>query len=932
MDETKKALLSIELDTAALTQNAEKAKETVKALAEQLKELKAAGKEAGEGFDKVVEQLKKVSEEAKKGQDDLKAFSKTIIQSTKESANAQAKLDTAMLKTMRTIADLDKQYKSGGPVALDAQIKSLVAEYTALTVAERENEAIGGQLENRIIKLKAQQQGLTVEQFNQTKSTKNGTDILERHRDIIDASAFSIGKSKTAIASLTREYLALSAEQRKNSEVGGKINEQIKILQANIEDLSGPTINQYKDKTIEAMQKTTNFGETIGKTASTFNTVKESIINYKDKVSEALAVSDSYNNSASNSAKAWEVIKTGTQIATGGFDGLGKAISGTGFGLLLTILAKVIEHFKNFTPLVELSDRVTAALNGTFDALGNVVGKLLSPLLKIFTEPKQAIKDMGSFLVDNILNRFKAIGVIGESVWHILKGVFTFNGDEAKKGFKGLTDGVVQLSTGVTNATDKITGFAKTIGNAAEQSYKLKGAQQELDRHIQASSIKNSEDAANIAKKRAEMQNADLNTRKRLQKEIDSIEAAQTKRHKDETDEQIRITTATVAAKHGLAQTELSNLTVESIEKLRISQHLTEQEVKSLQETIKQRADLNKKDAEDYVKKHKTKEEELKKHLGRMRSIREEQKKEKTKNGPTGETLENSSAKLNTEDTNTPATGPNSADSAFKAADKENKRRDDEELKNKKLTTKEKLKLIAQEHEAYKKHFDGIGNMFAKNTQASKAAFLAKRAIAAAEMAINIQTQVSDDISATKKKVKADWELGLPLGPILSAIDIAIGAAEVVGTITNGAKQIASINSANPSGFARGGLYLSDSYGGMVKGPGHGTSDSINARLSNGESVINARSTEMFAPILSAINQAGGGRAFNTSQGNGYALGGIFSGSNTLNDSSNDLANTRAMNDMIKTMAANMPRQVLVVEDVQASLQNKVMLQNMSNF
>ena len=50
--------------------------------------------------------------------------------------------------------------------------------------------------------------------------------------------------------------------------------------------------------------------------------------------------------------------------------------------------------------------------------------------------------------------------------------------------------------------------------------------------------------------------------------------------------------------------------------------------------------------------------------------------------------------------------------------------------------------------------------------------------------------------------------------------------------------------------------------GGFVSGPGTGTSDSIPARLSNGESVINANSTRMFAPLLSAINQVGGGDAF----------------------------------------------------------------------
>lgn len=47
--------------------------------------------------------------------------------------------------------------------------------------------------------------------------------------------------------------------------------------------------------------------------------------------------------------------------------------------------------------------------------------------------------------------------------------------------------------------------------------------------------------------------------------------------------------------------------------------------------------------------------------------------------------------------------------------------------------------------------------------------------------------------------------------------------------------------------------------GGLVSGAGTGTSDSVPAMLSNGESVINARSTSMFAPLLSSINQAGGG-------------------------------------------------------------------------
>ena len=78
---------------------------------------------------------------------------------------------------------------------------------------------------------------------------------------------------------------------------------------------------------------------------------------------------------------------------------------------------------------------------------------------------------------------------------------------------------------------------------------------------------------------------------------------------------------------------------------------------------------------------------------------------------------------------------------------------------------------------------------------------------------------------------------------------------------------IATIAVVSAQGLLQEGMILSQQFvpqyadGGLVIGPGTGTSDSVNAKLSNGESVINAKSTKMFAPILSAINQAGGGKA-----------------------------------------------------------------------
>ena len=84
---------------------------------------------------------------------------------------------------------------------------------------------------------------------------------------------------------------------------------------------------------------------------------------------------------------------------------------------------------------------------------------------------------------------------------------------------------------------------------------------------------------------------------------------------------------------------------------------------------------------------------------------------------------------------------------------------------------------------------------------------------------------------------------------------LATMAAGIAGILANIATAIKTVKSAK---FASGGL---------VVGPGSGTSDSISARLSNGESVLTAAATRMFAPALSAFNQIGGGVPI-ASQGN----------------------------------------------------------------
>jgi hypothetical protein len=102
------------------------------------------------------------------------------------------------------------------------------------------------------------------------------------------------------------------------------------------------------------------------------------------------------------------------------------------------------------------------------------------------------------------------------------------------------------------------------------------------------------------------------------------------------------------------------------------------------------------------------------------------------------------------------------------------------------------------------------------------------------------------------------------VGPITANnISAGIGIASI---IVQAAKSISEINAAKATegGGTEAGKTAPSKFatGGLVTGMGTSTSDSIIANLSNGESVINAKSTAMFGNLLSNINQAGGGVAF----------------------------------------------------------------------
>lgn len=141
----------------------------------------------------------------------------------------------------------------------------------------------------------------------------------------------------------------------------------------------------------------------------------------------------------------------------------------------------------------------------------------------------------------------------------------------------------------------------------------------------------------------------------------------------------------------------------------------------------------------------------------------------------------------------------------------------------------------------------GLSSAFETLGENNKTFAILSKTLALAEIAINTGKALAAGIAQAQS---------VPFPANLAAI-----ATTVATILSNIAVATKTVKSAK---FATGGL---------VTGSGTGTSDSIPAQLSNGESVMTARATSMFAPLLSSFNQMGGGVPINVTQTSSQALG-----------------------------------------------------------
>jgi len=356
-------------------------------------------------------------------------------------------------------------------ISNEAKLKSLKAEYAAnqktvlelqraqsgLDAALKENVKTQDQAIANTKALTEARRKIDTTTVEGTKAINDINAKIDANNKLINGSSSALEKQKANVGNYPQLMSAVS------SSFGGATQSVIGFAQKgkDILDEFGGTLDRVKQAQEASAKATQAFAvakqiEVTATEASNAATERATVIGFRYAAgeatqSEALAANTvaTIANAEAEAAKA-AATSAGT-IATNASTIATKLLSTAMLGIpifaLLALLAPLITFLTSTQEGMDAITSVTRPLVAIFDAFIGVLQSVGKDLMAAFSNPKKLLTDLVEFVKTNLINRFKAFGVI-------LEGIINLD-------FKKVANGFLQAGTGVENLTDKIGGAAK---------------------------------------------------------------------------------------------------------------------------------------------------------------------------------------------------------------------------------------------------------------------------------------------------------------------------------------------------------------------------------------------------------------------------------------------------------------------------------------
>lgn len=232
-------------------------------------------------------------------------------------------------------------------------------------------------------------------------------------------------------------------------QLSGKLNPSLKQMQSALSQARNE-LNNFVGSQDQMLKK----AKEIGKMEADYNKLKEKLDGVRKAAAENTGVFTGFKDAIKGMAQ--------------GLPGIGQAFSAM-LGPVGLVVGALTALFGLLMQNAEFADEFSFAMEGVknvvrtlADSLMSLIKNGLEKLRSVLDNPKQALKDFGDALQQNIINRFKAFGVFIDAVSLAMKG-------EWSAAAKKATDAVIQLGTGVQDGTDKMKAFGGSLKDAYDR-------------------------------------------------------------------------------------------------------------------------------------------------------------------------------------------------------------------------------------------------------------------------------------------------------------------------------------------------------------------------------------------------------------------------------------------------------------------------------
>lgn len=170
-----------------------------------------------------------------------------------------------------------------------------------------------------------------------------------------------------------------------------------------------------------------------------------------------------------------------------------------GLGIVIKLFDVLKETFMQNQKVADtfatVMETLSLAFNDLFKFLDSNVGTVIDYFKGIFSDPQQALKDLGNAIKDNLIERFNSalevIGYLGTAIKKVFEGDF----DGAMEAAKNAGKEYVDVLTGVDNSVDKIVEGTKEITSSiveyGKSTYEAAAGVVELNKSAEVAAVIN---------------------------------------------------------------------------------------------------------------------------------------------------------------------------------------------------------------------------------------------------------------------------------------------------------------------------------------------------------------------------------------------------------------------------------------------------------